>query len=196
MVGDKRKHDVIVFKQYRFDTEYNHEDFEYMRMDTLITEMFTSSPLYVDIYGACGLSALMEAMPDGDVEELALPFQEERSPISLDDEKDVDPKNIMTVEQKITFAYEMAQALSLMHNYPGGVIVHGKEFQRMNSGHTSFLQSLLNLNLPLYWYDYLQTTFILASLCGHLIRSMLKCRTSIERKSCCGTRKIWNIVAI
>lgn len=49
-IGDERIHENIVFKQYHFDSNYVHEDFEYMRIDSLVSEIFTSSPLFLDIY--------------------------------------------------------------------------------------------------------------------------------------------------
>lgn len=63
-------------------------------------------------------------MDDGCVQEYALPLQKERGHIELDDKNDVDPKNNLTVTQKVNFALEMAESLAMMHNYPGGVIVH------------------------------------------------------------------------
>jgi hypothetical protein len=116
----------MVFKQYRYDTNYNHEDYEYMRMDAFVNEMFSSSSLYVDIYGFCGLSALAEAMPDGCIQDVALPIQSERGEgdLTFDEENDVDPKNNLTVKQKLTFSLEMAESIAILHNYRGGVIVH------------------------------------------------------------------------
>jgi len=95
-----------------------------MRIDSLVSEMFSSSPLYVELYKSCALSAVAEAMPYGTVDAYALPLQKDRGKIPLNDKSDVDPKNNMTITQKLTFAIEMAEAISLMHNYPGGVIVH------------------------------------------------------------------------
>jgi hypothetical protein len=125
----------MVFKQYRYDTKYDHEDYEYMRMDAFVTEIFTSSDLYVDMYGFCGLSALTEAMPDGCVQDLALPLQSERgegTPLTFNDENDVDPKNNLTVTQKLTFSLEMAESIAMMHNYRGGVIVHDDGKSKVN----------------------------------------------------------------
>lgn len=63
-------------------------------------------------------------MGDGSVEEYALPLQRERGYIKLDEKDDVDPKNNLTVIQKVNFALEMAEAIAMMHNFPGGVIIH------------------------------------------------------------------------
>lgn len=48
--GDRGNYEDVVFKQYHFDSSYVHEDYEYMRIDSLITEIFTSSPLFLNIY--------------------------------------------------------------------------------------------------------------------------------------------------
>ncbi|GAX29629.1 hypothetical protein FisN_3Lh121 [Fistulifera solaris] len=122
--GDGRKFEEVVFKQYHFDSNYDHEDFEYMRIDSLVTELFTSSSLFLNIYSNCGLSTMVEAMGDGCVEDYAVPLQKERGYIELDDKDDVDPKNNLTITQKVNFALDMAESLAMMHNYPGGVIVH------------------------------------------------------------------------
>lgn len=58
------------------------------------------------------------------MEDYALPLQRERGHTELDDKNDVDPKNNLTVTQKVNFALEMAESLAMMHNHPGGVIVH------------------------------------------------------------------------
>lgn len=60
--GDRRNHEEAVFKQYHFDSNYVHEDFEYMRIDSLVTEIFTSSPLFLDIYRY--VSCIIESYSD------------------------------------------------------------------------------------------------------------------------------------
>ena len=94
-----------------------------MRVDSYVMEIFTSNSLFLDIYGFCGLSQLIEAMPNGDLEAQALPLYSEReTEVVLG--KELKPQNKLTVKQKLTFCLEMAEGIANLHNYPGGVIVH------------------------------------------------------------------------
>jgi hypothetical protein len=122
-VGDPKGEDFVVFKQQRIDGEYDDEAYEYMRLDSYVMELFQANPLFLDLYGSCGLSQLIEPMPNGDLEAVALPIQTSRSK-KVSTMGAFDSLNNLTVAQKLTFSIEMAEAIAFMHNYPGGVIVH------------------------------------------------------------------------
>lgn len=93
-------------------------------MDALISERFTSSDRIVDIYGHCGSSILSEFVNGGDVEEIAVPGDGFIKQEDLHDLDDVKPQNNFTTSDKLLIALEMAESIALLHNYPGGRIVH------------------------------------------------------------------------
>lgn len=95
-------------------------------MDAHVSEIFTSSPLIVDIYGFCGLSMLSEYLSLGDMEEYATPdgTRHDTAPLTLDDKDALDPRNSYTAHEKLTISLEMAESLALLHSNVGGVIVH------------------------------------------------------------------------
>lgn len=102
---------------------YLTEDFEVMRMDAMIAEMFTSNPLFVDIYGFCGVSAFFEFMPNGDMDELSFPLYD-RGDGKHYNETQLLHMNNLDPDLKLRAALEMAESVAYLHNYEGGVIVH------------------------------------------------------------------------
>lgn len=68
----------FVSKAYRWDAEgggiesYSYEDYEYMRIDALISEKFTSNPWFVDIYGFCKLASIDSSVYSGETRRLTL----------------------------------------------------------------------------------------------------------------------------
>lgn len=120
------KGESFVWKQYVYDSNYDNEDYESTRIDALVAEIFSHNERFVEPYGHCALAVLAEAITGGTVDERAIPIQRDRDNdvIRLDDAHDVDPKNDLTVRQKLTWSLEMAEALAFMHNYEGGLIVH------------------------------------------------------------------------
>lgn len=124
LIGSEKHKDQVVFKQQLYSDPYGDEAREYMRVDSFVMDIFTSSPLFLDIYGYCALSQLIEPMPHGDLESTALVHQLSRSKQVKLDRTKLDPKNSLTVKQKLTFSLEMAEAIAMLHTYPGGVIVH------------------------------------------------------------------------
>jgi hypothetical protein len=107
-----------------YSDDYHYEAFEFMRMDAIVSERLSSSPLIVDIYGFCGLSMMSEYLPMGDLMEHATPGGDRGHPVELNDSEDVDPKNYFSATEKLTLSLEMAEAIALLHSYKGGVIVH------------------------------------------------------------------------
>jgi len=118
------KQETVIFKEYIYTADYIYSDFEFMRMDAVVSEIFTSSPLFVDIYGYCGLSMLSEYLELGDLEAHATPDGPRDEEVVLHDEEDLDPQNSFNARDKLFISLEMAEALALLHSYPGGVIVH------------------------------------------------------------------------
>jgi serine/threonine protein kinase len=107
-----------------YSGNYNYEDYEFMRMDAIVSERLSSSPPIVDIYGFCGLSMMSEYLSMGDLMQHATPGGDRSHPVELNDTEDVDPKNYFSATEKLTLSLEMAEAIALLHSYKGGVIVH------------------------------------------------------------------------
>lgn len=115
----------VAFKEFEWESAYDYKDFEFMRMDAIVSERLSSDPKTVDVYAYCGLGMLSEGLPMGDLETVALPIHDSRSVyIELEDEDDVDVLNSLSLAEKLNYSLQMAEALAELHGFPDGVIVH------------------------------------------------------------------------
>ena len=105
-------------------TKIDTDGFEYIRMDAMVAEMTTSSPLTYDIYGFCGVSIVSEFFPHGDVEQMIVPGRGYMKKEDLHDEKELQPQNKLTGKQKLVIALNMARGVAALHGYKGGLIIH------------------------------------------------------------------------
>jgi len=112
---------TVVFKDFGIDAKFDYADLEYMRMDSIVAERLSWSPLIVDIYGFCALGHIGEYMPAGELESKTTIG---RKRVHLNDKDHLDPRNKFTPTQKLNYALEMAEAVLLLHSWPDGVIVH------------------------------------------------------------------------
>ena len=121
-----RHEQKLIWKQIQFGDEYHftYENYEFVRMDALVSERLTFSPRIVDIYGHCGLSILSEWLPSGDLEHVVVPTSGYVEKEELQPENDVHPRNNITVVDKLLIAKEMAEALAILHGFQDGIIVH------------------------------------------------------------------------
>jgi serine/threonine protein kinase len=116
----------IAFKKYRWDASYDFRDLEFMRMDAVVAEVLSAEPDIVDIYGFCALAMVNEGILGGDLEDKATPIEIERGAF-IENNRSANgpqPLNNLTATQKLVYSLEMAAALSKLHAYHGGVIVH------------------------------------------------------------------------
>jgi len=132
--NNKNMEETICFKKYVWDKDnanstYNKEDYEYMRMDAIVNERIGSYPHIVNIYGFCALSIVSEFMPYGDIDLVAAPGGwrgENNDPSRGTGYKPLElSHNDLTPTQKLQHALDMVEAVSLLHSYEGGVMVHG-----------------------------------------------------------------------
>jgi serine/threonine protein kinase len=112
----------VVLKQYNYERNFRFHAYEYMRMDSLVNERLSWSSRIINIYGFCGLSVINEAATK-DLESVAVPGKGRPSE-PLNDTLALDVRNNLTGTQKLEFALAMFEATSLLHAYPGGVMVH------------------------------------------------------------------------
>lgn len=112
----------IVMKQYNYNRHFRFHAYEYMRMDALVNERLSWSSRVIDIYGFCGLSVINEAASK-DLESIAVPG-DGRPSEPLDDKLKLDVRNDLTGTEKLEFSLQMFESVSLLHAYPGGVMVH------------------------------------------------------------------------
>jgi len=117
------KSETYVIKSLVYNHEYGMENFEFVRMDALVMERLTSSPLVVDIYDHCGTTIVAEAVHH-EIEEKMVPGDGVPPKEGLNDANDVKPRNKFNVTQKLTIALEMAESLADLHGFKDGVIVH------------------------------------------------------------------------
>lgn len=89
--------------------------------DALVMEKLTASPRIIDMYGHCGTAVWVEAIPY-EMEEVIVPGSGYSKQKDLRDEDDVKPKNDYTVDEKLEIALTMAESLSDLHGFEGGVM--------------------------------------------------------------------------
>ena len=111
---------AVAIKEIRYrDVEADHELYEYVRVDALVAERLAKHPQAYELYGYCGLTLVSEFFFHGDVEEQALWESNDST------EETVLPDRLLTPEQKVVLALEMAKGLALLHGNPEGMIIHG-----------------------------------------------------------------------
>lgn len=104
----------IAIKEIRYKlSNADMEIMEYVRMDAIVAERLTSSPRTFDVYGYCGLSLLSEFFYHGDIEDHVYAGEKHKAPDTL-----------ITPEQKLVLALEMAESLADLHGYSNGMILH------------------------------------------------------------------------
>lgn len=123
--------DNVVFKTMLLSSthgakpgSYGEKDFEYMRIDALVPDIFTSSPYFVDIYGYCGVSHFSELMVHGTVGRWIQFNRYERTLDQYTKEELDDLANALKPAGKLEIALQMAEALAHMTNYGLGSMVH------------------------------------------------------------------------
>lgn len=127
-IGNDHSVDHFVYKTMRYDSRhggtetYTVEDYYSMRIDAVVAELFTSSNRITDIYGYCGVTMFGEFMPYGDVEQIAQTFA--RGTLKDYTQNQLLRLNELAPQLKLRIALEMAEAVSLLHSYDEGVIVH------------------------------------------------------------------------
>jgi hypothetical protein len=142
-------------KSYRNDLHtYPYELHRRGQLDASISGTMNPHPLFVNIYGYCGLTLVSEFLNDGVLSDIALPIQKDTG--CLVDNHNVDNHDVgnddddshshgggrvgldwgnlhkpllvgndLDPMQKLNYSLDMAQALALLHNHEHGVIVHG-----------------------------------------------------------------------
>jgi hypothetical protein len=101
-------------------------------MDGAVGEIVANHPLFTDTYGFCALSLLSEAMRQGDVDAMAVPIYERCNETfvrqgldgGVNGERPFKRMNSLTVTEKLEWSLQMAEAVAVLNNNPGGVIVH------------------------------------------------------------------------
>lgn len=112
-----------MLKTYRYDKDYDYAAYEFMRMDALVSERLTSSPRIMNMYGNCGLAMIHEAAMHGNLEQIAVGNGSGRIIGPLNDEL-LQSRNHLAPRLKLEWSLSMAEAVAVLHSFPGGVIVH------------------------------------------------------------------------
>ena len=122
-----QQNESIAVKDMFPSNDFEHKDYEFMRMDAMVAERLTSSPRIYEIYGFCGLSILSEFFPHGDMEDVAITrgegylLTEEAQEDYLEE---LEPYNDLSNEQRLVMSLQMAEALADLHGDVAGVISH------------------------------------------------------------------------
>jgi len=165
-LAELREHveETVIFKSFRYDADYASADFEYMRIDAMVAEMFTSSPRLVGIYGSCGLAMINQAVMGGRMEPIALPYDDDSDEEyehlihlidELEEKNELVAMNNLTGTEKLVYALEMAEPVLLLHANPGGVIVHDdislEQYLVADDG--SLMLNDFNRAEPMFWNE-------------------------------------------
>jgi serine/threonine protein kinase len=114
----------FVLKMFTLHAEFSYDDYEFVRMDANVNEKLNGNSKIVSMYSYCGLSVTSESMMQGDMENVAVPTGVGR-PITIPkDEQQLTVRNTLSGTEKLVRSLEMAEAILLLHTFPGGVIVH------------------------------------------------------------------------
>ena len=116
--------DPLVVKMLNSHYDFTYEDFEYMRMDAIVNEKLNGNPEIVHSYSFCGNSIIGEAMALGDLLKIAIPSAKSHKLPKLNSENKLMVHNTLSGTQKLEWSLQMAEAVLLLHSFPGGVIVH------------------------------------------------------------------------
>lgn len=116
--------EAVVVKMLNWRYNFTYDDFEYMRMDAIVNEKLNGNPEIVQSFAFCGNSIVGEAMALGDLHKLAIPSGIGRKIPDLDDATNLIVRNTLSGTQKLEWSLQMAEAVLLLHAFPGGVIVH------------------------------------------------------------------------
>ena len=123
MLANEVMRDAIVLKTSRAEHDIGRKTMEKVQRDGIVMERLTSSPRIMNMYGLCGSSIMVQALPYN-VEEYVIPGDGYAKQKDLNDKEDVKPRNIFTPTEKLEMALEMAESIADLHGYKGGVIVH------------------------------------------------------------------------
>lgn len=114
----------FVLKMFALQSQFGYDDYEFARMDANVNEKLDGNSRIVSIYSYCGISIVSEAMMQGDLENVAIPTGVGR-PVNIPhDGQQLTVRNTLSGTQKLLLSLEMAEAVLLLHTFPGGVIVH------------------------------------------------------------------------
>jgi hypothetical protein len=102
---------------------YNYELHEMIRIDANVMNQLSTHKQIVNLYTHCGISLIVQSINGPRLDTIMM--NDERKEL-IEQGKDEDSlPDRWTPTQKLDMAIKMAEALSLLHSHPGGVIVHG-----------------------------------------------------------------------
>ena len=123
VLNDESLNEKSILKLARWKHNKGHSLFMGILRDALVMERLTHSPRIVDIYGHCGYSVSVEAIPH-EVEEYIVPGEGMIKQEELHDQDDVNPQNDYTATEKLEMALSMAESIADLHGFEDGLIVH------------------------------------------------------------------------
>lgn len=118
----KQQNVVVKVPAYNPWIPFDNSAWDSTWTEAVVNDALSPHGRIVDMYSFCGLSIMSQAMEKGDLYGVAAPHYERcqqdlpRNAWEL--------RNDLTGRQKVQYALEMAQSLAVLHNHPGGTIVH------------------------------------------------------------------------
>jgi hypothetical protein len=115
----------IIIKQLRYTNEFIDDFMDDIRKDAMVMDLLSSSPRIVDMYGHCGTTLLVESLAV-EMSPIIIPDEGhlDMSELEEEDTGGVRSMNELTNEDKLHWALGMARALSDLHGFHGGILVH------------------------------------------------------------------------
>jgi serine/threonine protein kinase len=121
----RQPEESFVLKMLTMHSEFSYDEYEFVRMDANVNEKLNGNTRIVSMYAYCGISVISEAMLLGDLEKVSVPTGVGR-PVHIPNntEQPMIVRNTLSGTQKLEWSLDMAEAVLLLHTFPGGVIVH------------------------------------------------------------------------
>ena len=110
-----------ILKVSRWKHPYDMEIFWFTLHDALVMERLTKSPRIVDIYGHCGFSVWVEAIPF-EIEPLIVPGDGMLKGGGLHVLEEFRSMNDFTDEEKLNMALAMAESIADLHGFEDGMM--------------------------------------------------------------------------
>ena len=117
-------YDSVVMKRLRYKKSHNFHDIAKSRIENVIFNQLSSSPLVMDMYGYCGGSMVLETMKSVLTPKVVYEVTDGQYSQSKLNELDNPCLNNLTNIEKLSMSIDMAESLAAMHGNIGGRIIH------------------------------------------------------------------------
>ncbi|KAL3928574.1 MAG: hypothetical protein SGARI_004995 [Bacillariaceae sp.] len=102
------------------NADFDYQDIEFMRLDSLVAERMTVSPRIFDMYGLCGIASYSQFALHGTIEDEIY-----GETVDHDEEYDYEKHgNELSSVEKVEYCLQMALSVADLHGHENGLIIH------------------------------------------------------------------------